>query len=155
MRLPEPLSARRRPLRPAGSRRAGFSLAELMVVIVILGLLATLVVPNVMKRLSTAMGGKAKADIAAIAQALEECAISNGGKYPESLEALVEPHENGNTFLKGRKVPLDPWKNEYGYEPPMPGQNRPRVFTLGKDGMVGGEGDDSDLDNWMIEDGEA
>lgn len=125
-----------------------------MVVIVIIGLLATLVVPNVVKRLSTAMGGKAKADIVAIDQALTEYCINNGGQWPDSLEILVEPDENGQAYLKGRKVPKDPWKNEYGYEPPSASEPRVRIFTLGKDGMVGGEGDNADIDNWQIEDGE-
>lgn len=143
------------PRRPRAARarasRAGFSLAELMVVIVIIGLLATLVVPSVVKRLSIAFGGKAKADIVAITGALKEYYINNGGQWPESLEILVEPDENGNTYLEGRSVPKDPWSNEYGYEPPSPSESRPRVFTLGKDGMVGGEGDNKDISNWDIE----
>lgn len=137
-------------------RRAGFTLAEMMVVIVIIGLLATLVVPNVLKKLSDAFGGKVKADIVTISSALDEYAINNSGKYPDSLEALVTPDLNGNTYLRMTKVPVDPWKNEYQYEPPHPpGQPRPRVFTLGKDGQPGGEGDDADLDNEMISNGEA
>ena len=135
--------------------RGGFSLAELMVVIVILGLLATLVVPNVMSRLSSAFKGKAKSDIMAIHSALNEYAIQNGQRYPDSLDELVTPDENGNTYLERRTVPLDPWKNEYQYEPPGPSEPRPRVYTLGKDGSPGGEGENADLDNWMILDGEA
>lgn len=127
---------------------AGFSLAEMMVVIVILGLLATLVVPNVMKRLSMASTGTAKANINTIASALDEYAIANGGQYPDSLEALVTPDVNGYTFLNSRKLPMDPWKNEYLYEPPTTGEPRPRVYSYGKDGQPGGEGENADIDNW-------
>jgi general secretion pathway protein G len=137
----------------AGRRRAGFSLAELMVVIVILGLLATLVVPNVVRRLSAAMGGKAKSDIMAIHNALSEYAINNAGRYPDGLEPLVTPDENGHTYLDMRSVPRDPWNNEYMYEPPTTGEGRPRVYSYGKDGQPGGEGDDADIDNWSIVDG--
>lgn len=136
-------------------RRAGFTLAEMMVVIVILGLLATLVVRNVMKNLSSAMGGKAQSDIVAIESALEEYAINNSGRYPDSLEPLVTPDVNGHTYLKGTVLPKDPWKNEYQYEPPGPGQPLPRIYTLGKDMQPGGEGDDRDIDNIMIRNGET
>jgi general secretion pathway protein G len=136
------------------SRRAGFSLAEMMVVIVILGLLATLVVPNVVQRLGKAFEGKARTDIMSIQNALQEYYILNGGKYPESLEALVTPDENGETFLGQRTLPVDPWGNEYLFEPPGSGEPRPRVYTYGKDGQPGGEGADRDIDNWSIQDGE-
>jgi general secretion pathway protein G len=135
--------------------RAGFTLAEMMVVIVILGLLATLVVPNVIAKLNTAFKGKAVSDITAITNALNEFAMNNAMKYPDTLEALVTPDTNGNTYLNMKKVPLDPWKNEYQYEPPRAGQPQPRVFTNGKDGQPGGEGDDADIDNFMIADGET
>jgi general secretion pathway protein G len=136
------------------NRRAGFTLAEMMVVIVILGLLATLVVPNVLQRLATAFKGKVRSDIVSIESALEEYAINNSGKYPDSLEALVTPDVNGHTYLKQTALPRDPWKNEYQYEPPSPGQPLPRVFSLGKDMQPGGEGEDADIDNLMIRNGE-
>ncbi len=133
---------------------AGFTLAEMMVVIVIIGLLATLVVPNVLKRFSAATTGKARVDIMSIESALKEYAINNGGKFPDSLEVLVAPDVNGNTYLEGKSVPKDPWRNEYMYEPPSPpGQPQPRVYSLGKDGQPGGEGDDSDFDNITIREG--
>ncbi len=136
-------------------RRAGFTLAEMMVVIVILGLLATLVVTNVMKNLGQAMGGKVKTDITTIESALENYAINNSGKYPDSLEALITPDVNGQAYLKQSSIPKDPWKNEYQYEPPAPGQPRPKIYTLGKDMQPGGEGDDRDVDNEMIRNGET
>lgn len=128
-----------------GARRAGFSLAELMVVIVIIGLLAGLVARNVMKTLVTANEGVARAEIENIMGALNDYAINNGGRYPESLEALVTPDEKGYTILDSDTVPIDPWKNEYQYDPPGPGQLKPVVYSLGRDGTRGGEGEDADI----------
>lgn len=140
---------------PASSaKKSGFSLAELMVVIVILGLLATLVVPKVFDALKRAFGGKVKSDIMAISSALDDYAINNGGKYPESLEDLVTPDENGYTYLKQKSVPQDPWSMEYQYEPPVPGAPDPRVFTLGADGTPGGEGENQDMSNIILLGGE-
>ncbi len=136
-------------LRRGRNPKAGFSLAELMVVIVILGLLATLVVPQVVNKLKIAFGGKAKADINSIAQALDDYWINNQ-RYPDSLEELVIPDENGNRYLKQRSVPTDPWGNEYQYEPPYGGESTPRVFTLGADNAPGGDGENEDLSNWKL-----
>ncbi len=136
-------------------RRGGFTLAEMMVVIVILGLLATLVVTNVMKNLGQAMGGKVRSDIVAIESALENYAINNSGRYPDSLEPLITPDVNGQAYLKLNAVPKDPWKNEYQYEAPGPGQPNPRIYTLGKDMQPGGEGDNADIDNEMIRNGDT
>lgn len=135
-----------RTYRHQDGRRSGFSLAELMVVIVIIGLLATLVVPNVMRNLGQAFKGKVKSDITAISNAVDNYAIENAGVYPESLEDLLEPPDGGASYLKGNKIPLDPWKVEYQYEPPY-GDTSYRVYTLGKDGQQGGEGDDADISN--------
>jgi general secretion pathway protein G len=132
----------------------GFSLAELMVVIVIIGLLATLVVPNVLSRLTTGQVGKAKADIVAIEGAINEYAIRNMGRYPESLEALITPDESGLAYLDRESIPKDPWGVEYQYEPPGPGTVKFRVLSYGADGEPGGEGKDRDIDNVMIKEGE-
>ena len=113
------------------ARRAGFSLAELMVVIVIIGLLATLVVPQVVDRLFVANEKKAIADITAIEGALDSYVVENNGRYPDSLESLVEKDDQGRSYLKRDTVPLDPWGNEYGYEPPGGGSVNPRIYTLG------------------------
>jgi len=136
-------------------RKGGFSLAELMVVIVIIGLLATLVVPKVLRNLFVANVGKAKADITAIASAVDQYAIENNGRYPESIEALVTLDENGFSFLSQETVPKDPWGNEYVYEPPPPGSHGYRVLTYGSDGVPGGEADAQDMDNVMIRNGEV
>lgn len=131
-------------------RSAGFTLAEMMVVIVIIGLLATLVVPNVMQKFAQSQKATAKANIMAITNALNEYAINNSGRFPDSIEALVTPDVNGYTFLAQKTVPRDPWGNEYGYEAPQPGQPEPRVYTLGKDMAPGGEGENADIDNFTI-----
>lgn len=115
-----------------------------------IGLLATLVVPNVIRQFMVADVGKAKGDIIAIESACQEYAIANRMHYPDSLEELVTPDDMGFTFLKGTKVPIDPWGNEYLYEPPGAGRSLPTISCLGSDGASGGEGDARDFDNHMI-----
>jgi general secretion pathway protein G len=134
-------------------RRAGFTLAEMMVVIVIIGILATIVVPNVMQKFFQSQRAKATADITQISSALKEYAMANAGKYPDSLEALVTPDLNGYRYLSQKVIPKDPWGEEYGYDPPSPGSPEPRVFSLGKDKSPGGEGDDADIDTDTIQGG--
>jgi general secretion pathway protein G len=136
-------------LRRRQARRAlrGFSLAELMVVIVILGLLATLVATNVIPILFQASSTIAKSDISTISSAIENYMINNGGRAPDSLDVLTTPDENNQTYLKA--IPPDPWKNEYVYEPPV-GNRGFRVISYGKDGAPGGEGEDADIDNISI-----
>lgn len=117
------------------------------------GLLATLMVPSLVHKLNLAKTAKAKADIMALSAAVETYAIENGGSYPASLEALVTRNDQGLTYLNRATVPVDPWGNPYGYEPPRQGSPKGRVFTLGADGEPGGEGDDRDIDNLLIEEG--
>lgn len=130
-------------------RRQGFSLAEMMVVIVIIGLLVTMVVPNVMRKLGKATTTIAKQDIVSIDQALLEYATEHGMKYPDSLDQLIEPDANGDKYLDRESLPVDPWGMEYQYDPPTQGNNY-RVYTFGKDGVPGGEGDDADMDQRSI-----
>jgi len=134
--------------------RRGFTLAEMMVVIVIIGLLATLVVPSVIRRFFQAQSVKAKTDITAIMASLDEYAINNSGQYPDSLEPLVTPDANGHCYLEGYngKIPKDPWKNEYQYEPKQPGRPHPRVLSFGSDGAPGGEGEATDIDSETLKD---
>jgi len=128
--------------------RAGFSLAELMVVIVIIALLATFVANNALPYLFKANRTRAMSDIAAICTAIDTFAIENGGRLPDNLDILVTPDENGYTYLKDMtSVPLDPWKNAYLYEPPASGSGSYRVISYGEDGQPGGEGNDRDVDN--------
>ncbi len=106
------MNERRRTRRPAG-----FTLVELMVVVVILGLLATLVAKNVIPYIFKSTITAAKMDIKNISEAVDLYRANNQGKLPESLEELVEPDENGETYLKDlTEVPKDPWGNEYQIE---------------------------------------
>jgi general secretion pathway protein G len=141
------LSRRRRPKprhpRTRGRGEAGFTLVELMVVIVIIGLLATVVVINVMPAQNTARLKKAEADIATLEQAAEMYRL-NKMDYPDSgagLQALV-----AEGFVK--RLPDDPWGNPYRYSAPG-GDGRPfDIYSYGADGREGGEGDDADIGNW-------
>jgi general secretion pathway protein G len=94
----------------------------------------------------SARRGKALADIASIHAAINEYAINNGGKYPETLAVLVTPDANGHAYLASKAVPRDPWGNEYHYEFPSPGHPEPRVISYGADGKPGGEGEDADIE---------
>ncbi len=130
----------------------GFTLIEVMVVIVILGILSALVVPNVLHKAADARVAAAKSDLAAIGQALDMYKLDNSS-YPttdQGLEALVtktsgspEPRNwNPSGYLK--KLPEDPWRRAYLYT--SPGQGAPyEIRSLGADGRDGGEGEDQDL----------
>ncbi len=132
--------------------KAGFSLAELMVVILIIGLLSTLVVPKVMDSFSDAKWGKVRSDLSSIGNVLDTFSTKNGGDYPDSLERLVEKAGNGKSYLRQSVVPKDPWDNEYVYNPPE--GNAPfELICYGKDGVPGGEGEDRDLSFQDVIDG--
>jgi general secretion pathway protein G len=85
-----------------------------------------------------------------IEQALHNFAINNSGRFPDTLEPLTTPDVNGETYLRSTKPLKDPWGNEYLYEAPSPSSREPRVYTLGRDGVVGGSGEDADIDNESI-----
>lgn len=124
----------------------GFTLVEIMVVVVILGLLGTLVASNVVGNVAKAQQTVVKTNLTAIDRALD-LFYANNGRFPASLEYLVTPDENGHSYLKQRFWPEDPWGLGYIYEPPTSGEPRPKVYTLGRDGLPGGEGEDRDLSN--------
>ena len=135
-------------------RRAGFTLVELMVVIVIIGLLATVVAINVLPSQDRAMVGKAKADISVLEQAIETYRLDNL-TFPDDLQALVaaptglarpERYRQGGYV---RRLPEDPWGNPYQYRRPSTHGGQFDVFSLGADGREGGEGNDADLGNWQ------
>jgi general secretion pathway protein G len=138
----------------------GFTLIEIMVVVVIIGILIGLVAPNILGRVDKARVTAARADISTLEQALAMYRLDNN-RYPttdQGLEALVtrptsapEPRNwNPEGYLRQR-VPLDPWGNPYNYM--TPGQDgRPYdLWSFGADGREGGEGYDADIGNWADE----
>ncbi len=133
----------------------GFTLIEVMVVIVILGVLAALVVPRVMNRPDEARVVAAKQDIAAIMQALKLYRLDNQ-RYPtteQGLQALVtRPSAGpaaGNWKAYLDKLPNDPWGKPYQYlSPGIKGEID--VFSLGADGAPGGTGTDADIGSWSL-----
>lgn len=135
-----------------GHRSAGFTLIELLVVLVILGLLAGVVGPNVLNQLGGAKTKTARVQIKDLEQAVEMYKL-DVGRYPtnsEGLAALVEKPGNADgwngPYLKSG-VPQDPWKYDYHYE--FPGTHADvDIFSLGQDGAQGGEKENSDVGNW-------
>jgi general secretion pathway protein G len=121
----------------------GFTLVELMVVIVIIGLLATVVVINVMPAQDTARMRKAQADIATLEQGVEMYRL-NRMNYPGSGDGLQALVTEG--FIK--RLPDDPWGNPYRYATPGRGGQAFDIYSYGADGREGGEGDDADIGNW-------
>jgi len=133
----------------------GFTLIEVMVVIVILGVLAALVVPRVMNRPDEARAVAARQDIAAIMQALKLYRLDNQ-RYPsteQGLQALVRQPTSGPAAANWKayldKMPVDPWGKPYQYlNPGVKGEID--VFSLGADGQPGGTGADADIGSWGI-----
>ncbi len=132
-------------------RRSGFTLIELMVVVAILGILATFVVREVMSNIPTAKIAKAQSDIQNFAGAIRQFSLRNNGKLPEGLDVLAQPDENGVSYLQDTdgEVPADPWGNDYFYRPDSNGITF-EIGSYGADGQPGGEGVDSDITNKTI-----
>lgn len=131
----------------------GFSLIEIMVVVVILGILASIVVPKIMSRPDEARAVRAKTDVLAIQNALDLYKLDNGF-YPstdQGLIALVEKPDsnpsprNWQPYLKS--LPKDPWGRDYLYL--NPGEHgEVDVFTYGAAGEAGGSGINAEIGNW-------
>jgi len=134
------------------SRQLGFSLIEIMVVVVIMGIMAALIVPNIMDRPDQARAIAARQDIGALMQALKLYRLDHG-RYPKAeqgLEALIGKVQ-GNQADGDRsymdRLPLDPWGTPYQYlNPGVHGEID--VFSLGADGQPGGDGNDGDIGSW-------
>lgn len=133
----------------------GFTLIELMVVMVIIALLATLVGPRVMKYLGSSKVKTTQAQIEQLSTSLETFKLEVG-RYPttqEGLKALVEdpgklPNWKG-PYLKKKQLPPDAWGNPFYYEvPPKHGGVDYDIYSLGADGKPGGEGENADIGNW-------
>jgi general secretion pathway protein G len=95
---------------------------------------------------------KVKADIARIDEALMKYQIQNNGRYPDTLGVLIVADANGDAYLEGGAVPLDPWGREYLYVPPGTGHPKAHIYTNGKDGKPGGMGEDADIDERVLYD---
>lgn len=136
-------------------RARGFTLIEIMVVVVIIGILGALVVPKLLGRTGESRVTAAKVDIATFMNALKLYKLDNQ-RYPtteQGLQALVAKPTNGpaaNGWKEGGyidKLPKDPWGNPYQYlSPGVRGEID--VFSYGADGQAGGAGEDADVGSW-------
>jgi len=142
---------------PIAPRANGFTLLEIMVVVIVIGLLAGLVGPQIIGRVSEAKGATARTQIEMIGVALDSYRLDNG-RYPTTEQGLAALRTQPNTeplpanwrgpYLR-REVPMDPWGRAYEYR--SPGEENPGsfdLFTLGLDGAPGGEGEDADVLSW-------
>jgi general secretion pathway protein G len=146
--MQKPLSAAR--------RASGFTLIEILVVIVILGILAALIVPRIMDRPDQARATAARADVNALISALKLYRLDNGS-YPtneQGLAALVKKPDRGDVPRNWKpggyleRLPQDPWNHDYQYINPGI-RSEVDVFSLGSDGQPGGEGYAADIGSWQ------
>ncbi|MGV0983651.1 MAG: type II secretion system major pseudopilin GspG [Limnohabitans sp.] len=143
-----------KPIHPQNlrSRHRGFTLLELLVVMVIIGLLVGYVGPRYFSQIGKSETKAARAQIDALEKALDQYRIDTG-HYPSSEQGLAVLNERpanevnwAGPYLK-RAVPLDPWGRPYIYK--MPGEHGELdLLSLGKDGQPGGQGDAADVSNW-------
>ena len=148
------LAYRARQRLAARARSAGFTLIELMVVLVIIGVLAALIVPNVLDRADDARSTAARTDVTNLVQALKLYRLDNQ-RYPtaeQGLQALVARPSSGPAHLNWKpyleKLPNDPWGRPYQYlNPGIKGEID--VMSFGADGQSGGEGKDADIGSWQ------
>lgn len=137
---------------------SGFTLLEVLVVIIVLGILAAIVGPRVIGRVGEAQTTAAKTQIEMLAVALDNYRLDNG-YYPTTDQGLAALRAEPTTGLLPRNwrgpylrrdVPRDPWDRDYIYI--SPGEHNPSAFdlmSLGRDGRPGGDGDDADINSWQ------
>ncbi|MFO0094267.1 MAG: type II secretion system major pseudopilin GspG [Gemmatimonadaceae bacterium] len=142
--------------RPRGASRRGFTLLEVLVVIVVIAVLATFVAPTLFRNVDDAKVATARAQIESLATALDTYRLDNG-RYPTTAQGLgalwqkpmIDPPANWTEPYVRKAVPDDPWGRPYVYE--APGRVNPTGFDLlsyGADGKPGGEGDNADILSW-------
>ena len=128
----------------------GFTLIEIMVVVVIIGLLATLILPRVLGRQEEAYVAKAKSDIRALSSAVQLYKLDTF-RFPstsDGLDVLKTGGKDGRGYVD--RLPADPWGNPYQYL--YPGERMEfDLFSFGADGRRGGEGVDADIGNWDLD----
>lgn len=130
--------------------RRGFTLIEMLVVILILAILAALIIPRLIGRTSDAKIAKAKSDIATVSGLLQQYRLDND-KYPTTEEGLnaLRVRPSSAKSWKGpyttKDIPMDPWGNPYVYQAPGPDGQDFLVVCYGADGAPGGEGDAADI----------
>ncbi len=131
----------------------GFSLLEMMAVLLIIGLLAGIVTLNVRGFIVSSRQKKAMADIATLKDGIETY-YAIKGRYPtneEGINALTQKQEDTGEPIVD-EIPKDPWGNEYQYRVPGPDNYAFEVISLGADNLEGGEGDKRDIANWNLKD---
>jgi general secretion pathway protein G len=141
------------PIRTRGLKTAGFTLLELLVVIVIIGLLAAFVAPKYFGQIGRSKTQITKAQIDSFEKALDQYRIDTG-HYPSTEAGLValfvqpanEANWNGPYLKKG--VPMDPWGNAYIYKMPGAEGREYDLISYGADGQQGGTGEDADIVSW-------
>jgi general secretion pathway protein G len=142
-------------------KRNGFTLIEIMVVIIILGLLAGLVLPKFLGQEETAKVGVAKTQIRSLEDALQNFKLDNGF-YPstdQGLDALIKKPESGRIpqkwreggYLQPARIPKDPWSKDYTYLSPGSENREYEIISYGKDGEPGGEGNNADIESWKMQ----
>jgi general secretion pathway protein G len=143
----------RQPMTANSRNHSGFTLLELLVVMVIIGLLAGFVAPRYFAQVGKSQVKAARSQIDALEKALDQYRIDMG-RYPtteEGMDALVVAPINepnwGGPYLK-KAVPLDPWGHPYVFASPGTHNNDVDLSSYGKDGRPGGTGENADLTNW-------